>query len=112
MVQIGYRGCIDEIFVIRQLVDKHLEKGKKMFAVCTDLEKAYDKVWRVDLWSALRQHGIGGRLLQSVELLYKESKACVRAYRGGADGRVQCEAGAKARVPAIPVAIFNNIRKS
>ena len=93
-------------------MDKHLEKGKKMFAVCTDLEKAYDKVWRVDLWSALRKHGIGGRLLQSIEPLYKESKACVRVYRGGADRRVQCEAGAKTRVPAIPVAIFNNIRKS
>ena len=72
------RGCIDHIFVIRQLVEKHLEKGKKMLAEFIDLEKACDKVWRADLWSALREYGIGGRLLGSIEALYKESKACVR----------------------------------
>ena len=72
------RGCIDQIFVIRQLVEKHLEKGKKMFAAFVDLEKAYDKVWRADLWRALREYGIGGRLLGAIEALYKESKTCVR----------------------------------
>ena len=72
------RGCIDQIFVIRQLVEKHLEKGKKMFAAFVDLEKAYDKVWRADLWRALREYGIGGRLLGAIEALYKENKACVR----------------------------------
>ena len=40
------RGCIDQIFMIRQLVKRCLEKGKKMFAMFIDLEKAYDKVWR------------------------------------------------------------------
>ena len=37
--QAGFRsasGYIDQIFVIRQLVKKHLEKGKKMFAVFVD----------------------------------------------------------------------------
>lgn len=56
-------------------MEKHLEKGNKTFAV---LEKEYDKVWRADRWSALREHGIGGRLLESIEALYKESKTCVR----------------------------------
>ena len=54
------RGSIDQIFVIRQLVEKHLEKGKKMFAAFVDLEKAYDKVWRADLWRALREYGMVG----------------------------------------------------
>ena len=35
-------------------------------------------MWRADLWSALREYGIEGRLLGSIEALYKESKACVR----------------------------------
>ena len=78
--QVGFRsgrGCINQIFVIRQLVEKHLEK-EKMFAAFVDLEKAYDKVWRADLWRALREYGIGGRLLGAIEALYKENKACVR----------------------------------
>ena len=35
------RGYIDQIFVIRQLVEKHLVKGKKLFAAFVDLGKAY-----------------------------------------------------------------------
>ena len=35
-------------------------------------------MWREDLWSALRENGIVGRLLGSIEALHKESKACVR----------------------------------
>ena len=31
-----------------------------------------------DLWKALREHGILGRLLGSIKALYKESEACVR----------------------------------
>ena len=53
------RGCIDQILVIKQLVEKHLEKGKKMFATFVDLKKACDKVWRADLWRALREYGMG-----------------------------------------------------
>ena len=71
------RGCIDYILSSGSLVEKHLEKGK-MFAALIDLEKAYDKVWRADLFSALRENGIEGRLLGSIEALHKESKACVR----------------------------------
>ena len=53
-----------------------------MFAAFVDLEKAYDKVCRADLWSCLREYPWkGGRLLGSIEALYKESKACVRVER-------------------------------
>ena len=55
-----------------------MEKRKKVFAAFVDLEKAYVKVWRADLWKALREYGIEGRLLGSTKAPYKESKACVR----------------------------------
>ena len=35
------RGCIDHIFIIRQLAEKYLEKDKKMYAAFIDMEKAY-----------------------------------------------------------------------
>ena len=49
-----------------------------MLAAFVDLEKAYAKLWRADLWRALRKYGIGGGLLEAIKVLYKESKACVR----------------------------------
>ena len=39
------RGCAEQIFVMRQLTEKMIEKGKKLCAVFVDLEKAYDKVY-------------------------------------------------------------------
>ena len=34
----------------RQLAEKAIEKNSKMYAAFLDPEKAYDKVWREDLW--------------------------------------------------------------
>ena len=55
-----------------------MKNRKKVFAAFIYLEKAYNKVWRADLWKVLKEYGIGSRLLESIKALYKESKACVR----------------------------------
>ena len=36
------RGCEEQIFVMRQLAKKTIEKNRKMHAVSVDQEKAYD----------------------------------------------------------------------
>jgi hypothetical protein len=79
--QSGFRegmGCIDQIFSVRQVVEKYLEKGKKVYSAFIDLEKAYDKVSRKGLWKVLEIYGVQGRLLQAVQSFYQDSKACVR----------------------------------
>ncbi len=38
------RGCVDQIFSFRMVVEKILAKGKKLYAVFMDLEKVYDRV--------------------------------------------------------------------
>ena len=80
-VQSGFRrgrGCIDQIFIVRQICEKYLAKGKDVYFAFLDLEKAYDRVDREAMWSVLRMYGIGGRLLRAVESLYSNSRACVR----------------------------------
>ena len=72
------RGCRDQIFVMRQLAEKTIEKDGKMYAAFIDLEKAYDKVWREDMWRTLATYGVSGRLLRAVKALYENSKARVR----------------------------------
>ncbi len=44
------KGCIDQIFAVKILVEKCLEKDRKLFAAFMDLEKAYDRVDRKGLW--------------------------------------------------------------
>ena len=40
------RGCTDQIFIVRQICEKYLAKGKDKYFVFLDLEKAYDRVDR------------------------------------------------------------------
>ena len=46
-VQGGFRrgrGCTDQIFIVRQICEKYLGKGKDGHFAFLDLEKAYDRV--------------------------------------------------------------------
>ena len=72
------KGCVDQIFVLRNIVEKYLEKGKKVYAAFMDLEKAYDRVDREGIWRVLRIYGVDGELLRAVKSLYEGARAAVR----------------------------------
>ena len=59
----------DQIFIVRQICEKYLEKGKDVYFVFLDLKKAYDRVERDVMWNVLRLYGIGGRLLQGMKFV-------------------------------------------
>uniref|UniRef100_A0A3P9JM39 ribonuclease H n=1 Tax=Oryzias latipes TaxID=8090 RepID=A0A3P9JM39_ORYLA len=72
------RGCVDQVFVVRQVCEKFLAKGRKVFWAFMDLEKAYDRIDREALWVVLSMYGIDGSLLEGVKSFYRNSRACVR----------------------------------
>ncbi len=57
------RACIDQIFVMKRLVEEYLGKDKKLYTAFMDLKKAYDRVDREALWSLLYIYGVDGQLL-------------------------------------------------
>ena len=65
------RSCVDQMFTVRQLGEKIIEKNKRMVMVCVDLEKAYDRVDREMLWQVLESYAVGGRLGRAVNSLYE-----------------------------------------
>ncbi len=71
------RGCMGQIFVVRQVCEKYLTKCKDVYWAFMDLEKAYDRIDREALWTVLRLYGLRDRLLKGVKTLYVNSKACV-----------------------------------
>ena len=79
------RSCVDQMFTVRQLGDKIIEKNKRMVMVCVDLEKAYDRVDREMLWQVLESYGVGGRLGRAVKSLYERCQACVRVLGQNSD---------------------------
>ena len=62
------RGCVDQIFAMRQLIEKCGRKGKKVFAAFIDLEKAYDRIDRDGLWKVLEIYGVDGNLLERLKV--------------------------------------------
>ena len=72
------RGCVDQMFALRCIVEKYLEKGKKVYAAFMDLEKAYDRVDRQGMWRVLRIYGVDGILLRAVKSMYEGARAAVR----------------------------------
>ncbi len=43
------RGCVDQIFAVRQVCKKYLSQGKDVFGALVDLEKAYGRTDREGL---------------------------------------------------------------
>ncbi len=71
------RGCVDQIFAMKMLVEEYLGKNKKLYAAFMDLEKAYDRVDREALWNVLKIYGVGGQLLKGIQAFYREANAWV-----------------------------------
>ncbi len=71
------RGCVGQIFAVKILVGKYLEKDRKLFAAFMDLKKAYDRVDRKGLWDTLRVYGVGRQLLEGIRS-YENASAFVR----------------------------------
>ena len=75
------RGCVDQVFVMKQMSEKFVDKNKSLYVAYMDLEKAYDRVDREAMWRVLSMYGINGQLLKAVQSLYEKSEACVRVCR-------------------------------
>ncbi len=43
------RSCVDQVFTLRQVMEKVHEKRREIFVAFIDLEKAYDRVNRVKI---------------------------------------------------------------
>ena len=51
------RGTVDAIFILRQMMEKYAEKQRGLFLAIIDLEKAYDRVPRSEVWRSMRLKG-------------------------------------------------------
>lgn len=71
-------GCTDQVFSLCCIAEKFLAKNQKVYCAFVALEKAYDRVVRNELWSALSLHGVNDNLIRALQSLYENSSACVR----------------------------------
>jgi hypothetical protein len=80
-MQFGFRpgrGTTDAIFIIRQIQEKYLAKGRDVWMAFVDLEKAFDRVPREVLWWALRSAGIEEWIVNVIKSLYCGASTSVK----------------------------------
>ena len=76
------RGTTDAIFMIRQVMEKYREGQKNLSIVFIDLEKAYDRVPREELWRSLRLRGVPEYLIECIKDMYQECNTSVVCAAG------------------------------
>ena len=72
------RSCVDQVFTLKQVMKKAIEKRREVFVTFIDLEEAHDRVNRKKLWEALRQAQVEEGLVRAVQSLYMECEANVK----------------------------------
>ena len=76
------RGTTDAIFAVRQVIEKYREMQKELYLVFIDLEKAYDRVSRQEVWRCLREQGVPEKYVRLVKDTYEDGRTQVKTSIG------------------------------
>ena len=73
------RGTMDQIFVIRHLWEKFLEKNRTLYNNFVDCQQAFDTVWQSGLWQVLWNYGIPEKLVTLLEDILYSKTQCMQS---------------------------------
>ncbi|KAK2910488.1 hypothetical protein Q8A73_008203 [Channa argus] len=76
------KSTTDAVFALRTLMEKYREGHRELHCVFVDLEKAYDRVPREELWYCMRTSGVAEKYFRVVQDMYESCKTVVRCAVG------------------------------
>ncbi|KAK3539937.1 hypothetical protein QTP70_019581 [Hemibagrus guttatus] len=76
------KSTTDAIFALRILMEKYRDGQRELHCVFVDLEKAYDRVPREELWYCMRMSGVAEKYVRVVQDMYERSRTVVRCAVG------------------------------
>ena len=72
------RSTVDQIFTIRQLLEKSWEFNKDVHQLFIDFKQAYDTIIRENIWIAMESMGIPKKLISLTKLCVNNTELCVK----------------------------------
>ncbi|KAK3554716.1 hypothetical protein QTP70_032634 [Hemibagrus guttatus] len=76
------KSTTDAIFALMILMEKYRDGQRELHCVFVDLEKAYDRVPREELWYCMRKSGVAEKYVRVVQDMYERSTTVVRCAVG------------------------------
>ncbi|KAK3508701.1 hypothetical protein QTP70_004255 [Hemibagrus guttatus] len=76
------KSTTDAIFALRILMEKYRNGQRELHCLFVDLEKAYDRVPREELWYCMRKSGVAEKYVRVVQDMYERSRTVVRCAVG------------------------------
>ena len=76
------KGTTDAMFALRMLMEKYRIGQRELHCVFMDLEKAYNRVSREELWYCMRKSEIVEKYVQLLQDMYEESETVVMCAVG------------------------------
>ena len=96
----------DHIFTLFAVIQqkKKLLHKKKLYVAFIDFKKAFDLISYEKLWPILLKHGLGGKMYDAIQSMYRVVKARVRCGNGaGLTDFFFCQKGLKQGEITIPL---------
>ena len=78
--QAGFRrgkGCMQQIFILRNIIDQCLEWNSPLFINYVDFRKAFDSIHTESLWRIMKYYGIPSKIINLVKMSYKNFRCAV-----------------------------------
>ena len=72
------RSCCEQIFTLRQIMEKVTDGDSGMAINFIDFQKAFDSVYRPAVWQIMKAYGIPDGIIDIVKCLYNNSRCAVR----------------------------------
>jgi hypothetical protein len=76
------KGCVDQIFCLRQVIERRKQYQKRLVAVFVDFAAAFDSVHRASLWKMLEADGVPGKIIRLFQAVYDGTNSSVKALGG------------------------------
>ncbi|KAK3558298.1 hypothetical protein QTP86_014684 [Hemibagrus guttatus] len=76
------KSTTDAIFALRIFMEKYRDGQRQLHCVFVDLETAYDRVPREELWYFMRKSGVAEKYVRVVQDMYERSRTVVRCAVG------------------------------